>query len=106
MRQLVCLAAFVSALLAGQALAEGQWTPTATACSPTLEKWLATHGTKFRNGREQLGAFVFGEVRWNNGVIAEVTVGPSVDPSTGEPAFCVIASRFVAREEVQAELGR
>jgi len=86
--------ALAAALLAAPAAA-ADTTPRISSCKPTVEKWLATHGRKFTNGYVELGAFLFGELLWDSGTLAEVTVGPYFQLGA-EPQICVLASRFVS----------
>lgn len=67
-----------------------------TSCQPTLERWIGANGDKFPNGYEQWGALLSGTIRWDNGVVAEVFVGPH------RGQFCVLASRYIGREQRQA----
>jgi hypothetical protein len=42
-----------------------------------------------------MGAFAAYLVRWNDGTLQEVTIGPANDQD-GQPAICVLAHRHVA----------
>jgi hypothetical protein len=43
-------------------------------------------------------------VRWNNGVVQQVTIGPTIG-SDGKPAICVVARRHIGTQ-LSASAGR
>lgn len=68
-----------------------------TACKPSLEAWVKTHGRKTDQGPVQIGAPIL--ITWDNGKRAEVLLHPTTDPATGQPAVCVVMSRSLGAAE-------
>ena len=64
--------------------------PAETHCHQTLELLLERELREKILQESWLGAFGELTVRWSNGTVQELTVGPSGDQ------FCVLASRFVS----------
>jgi len=82
----------------GTALAfSGEYIARTRTCAVSVEKWVDQHaagGDKIIEQRGQMGAFAAYLVRWSDGTMQEVTIGPANDPD-GRPAICVLAQRHV-----------
>ena len=73
------------------------------ACAPTVEKWERTHLRKVEGELTRFGAWSTGVIRWDSGTRVEATIGPAIDPKTGEPAICVVASRALGDDLASAQ---
>ena len=75
----------------------GEYVALTKTCAGSVEKWVDQHaagGEKIVEQRGQMGAFAAYLVRWSDGTMQEVTIGPANDPE-GKPAICVLAQRHV-----------
>jgi hypothetical protein len=98
MRNTVALAAGAILCASGTAFAfSGEYVAHTKTCAVSLEKWVDQHaagGQKILEQRGQMGAFAAYLVRWSDGTMQEVTIGPANDPE-GRPAICVLAQRHI-----------
>ena len=79
-----------------------QYKPNTFACQPTLELWERYHGPKVREVVASVGVHSERVIRWDSGTLVRATIGPAIDPETGENAICVVADLFLGREETAA----
>jgi len=99
MKRLAILGSMLA--FAAPALASG-WSTDYVAieprnCAPSIERWKQIHadgGRKILEEQQQFGAFAAYRVRWDDGTVWDVTVGPSED-ADGSPAMCIVARRNV-----------
>jgi hypothetical protein len=96
------LAAAAALLMSSGALA-ADYRAYVDACAPTIEKWERAHLRKVEGELTRFGAWSTGVIRWDSGTRVEATIGPAIDPKTGEPAICVVASRNLGRDLASAE---
>lgn len=98
MRATVAFAVVAILSASGTAFAfSGEYVALTKTCAVSLEKWVDQHaagGEKIVEQRGQMGAFAAYLVRWSDGTMQEVTIGPANDPE-GKPAICVLAQRHV-----------
>ena len=98
MKGTLALAAAALVCASGTAFAfSGEYVARTRTCARSLEKWVDHHtagGEKILEERGRMGAFAAFLVRWRDGTLQEVTVGPTNDPE-GRPAICVLAQRHV-----------
>ena len=100
MRGWVAFAA-ITALCAGSDTAfafSTEYVAQTRNCAGSVEKWVNRHaagGQKILEQRGTMGAFAAYLIRWNDGTVQEVTIGPAND-TDGEPAICVLERRHVA----------
>jgi hypothetical protein len=76
-------------------------------CRASVEQWIkheADGGRKLLARLGEYGAFQEVLVRWNNGVVQQVTIGPTIGPD-GKPAICVVARRHIGTQ-LSASAGR
>src|ERR671911_2629849 len=95
--------ATAAVLLTSSAALGGDYRAYVDACAPTVEKWERTHLRKVEGDLTRFGAWSIGVIRWDSGTRVEATIGPAIDPKTGEPAICVVASRNLGRDLASAE---
>lgn len=75
-----------------------QYKPRITNCRASLEDFIkhdGAGGQKILHDHGGVGAIREFTMRWSSGTIERVTVAPSIDPKTGQPAVCVIAAQFI-----------
>ena len=91
--------AVIAVCASGTALAfSGEYVANTTNCARSVENWVDSHaagGEKILEERGRMGVFAAYLVRWNDGTVQEVTIGPASD-SEGKPAICVLAQRHVS----------
>ncbi|MGH6902468.1 MAG: hypothetical protein ACREIR_06995 [Geminicoccaceae bacterium] len=92
-----------AALLVSSGASAADYRADVHACAPTVEKWERTHLRKVEGELARFGAWSTGVIRWDSGTRVEATIGPSIDPKTGEPAICVVASRDLGRDLASAQ---
>jgi hypothetical protein len=95
--------AIAVALSASSGVLAGDYRAYVDACAPTIERWERTHLRKVEGDLTRFGAWSTGVIRWDSGTRVEATIGPAIDPETGEPAICVVASRDLGRDLASAE---
>ncbi len=84
---------------AGAAFAQ-QYRADIDNCRASVEQWIkheADGGPKLLARLGEYGAFQEVLVRWNNGVVQQVTIGPTIGPD-GKPAICVVARRHIGTQ--------
>ena len=98
MRDTLAFAVVAILSVSGTAFAfSGEYVAHTKACAVSVEKWVDRHaagGEKIIEQRGQMGAFAAYLVRWSDGTMQEVTIGPAND-AEGRPAICVLAQRHV-----------
>jgi hypothetical protein len=98
MRGLVAFAAVAVCCASGTAFGfSGEYVANTRSCAGSVEKWVDRHaggGQKIVEQRGTMGAFAAYLMRWNDGTLQEVTIGPAND-TEGRPAICVLAQRHV-----------
>lgn len=72
-------------------------------CHPSIEQWIQREADGGRKIVREFGGTVVGvlaafAIRWDDGTVQEVTVGPAQDPETGEYGVCILARRHVSPE--------
>jgi hypothetical protein len=95
--------AIAVALIVSAGAVAGDYRAYVDACAPTVEQWERTHLRKVEGELARFGAWSTGVIRWDSGARVEATIGPAIDPETGEPAICVVASRDLGRDLASAE---
>ena len=95
--------AVAAALLMSSGALAADYRADVGACAPTIEKWERTHLRKIEGELARFGAWSTGVIRWDSGARVEATIGPAIDPETGEPAICVVASRDLGPDLASAE---
>jgi hypothetical protein len=95
--------ATIAALLVGSGALAADYRADVHACAPTVEKWERTHLRKVEGELTRFGAWSSGVIRWDSGTRVEATIGPTIDPETGEPGICVVASRGLDQDLAAAE---
>jgi hypothetical protein len=92
-----------TALLVSSGALAADYRADVHACAPTVEKWERTHLRKVEGELARFGAWSTGVIRWDSGARVEATIGPAIDPETGAPAICVVASRDLGQDVASAE---
>jgi hypothetical protein len=92
-----------AALLMSSGALAADYRASVDACATTIEKWERAHLRKVEGELTRFGAWSTGVIRWDSGTRVEATIGPAIDPKTGEPAICVVASRNLGRDLASAE---
>ena len=95
--------AAAAALLMSSGALAGDYGAYVEACAPTVEKWERAHLRKVEGELTRFGAWSTGVIRWDSGTRIEATIGPAIDPKTGEAAICVVASRYLGPDLASAE---
>lgn len=95
--------ATAAALLVSSGALAADYRADVHACAPTVERWERTHLRKVEGELTRFGAWSTGVIRWDSGTRVEATIGPTIDPKTGEPAICVVASRGLGGDLAAAE---
>jgi hypothetical protein len=95
--------AVAAALLMSSGALAAEYRADVRACAPTVEKWERTHLRKVEGELARFGAWSTGVIRWDSGARVEAMIGPAIDPETGEPAICVVASRDLGPDLASAE---
>ena len=99
MRGTAAFAVIAVLCASGTALAfSGEYVAQTKNCARSVEKWVDDHaagGQKILEERGRMGAFAAYLMRWNDGTVQEVTIGPAND-ADGKPAICVLALRHIS----------
>jgi hypothetical protein len=95
--------ATAAALLISSGALAADYRASVNSCAPTIEKWERAHLRKVEGELTRFGAWAVGVIRWDSGARVEATIGPATDPKTGEPAICVVASRYLGRDVASAQ---